>query len=164
MHKPRAVLLVGVLAVVAFALYKAKGDLMDFLGIAKEAGKKYNLDPLLILAIAKAESGLKVSAINRNNNGTYDYGLMQVNSINLDFVGATKDTIFNPATNIHAGAKVLDQKRTYIQQKKGTFTTQELISAYNQGEGRLVRSGILNAAYVAKVWLWYGIYRLRGGI
>lgn len=164
MYKPRAVLLVGVLAVVAFALYRAKGDLMDFLQIAKEAGAKYDLDPFLLLAIAKAESGLKISAVNTNRNGTVDYGLMQVNSINLDFVGATKDTIFNPATNIHAGAKVLDQKRTYIQTKKGAFTTQDLISAYNEGEGRLVKSGILNAAYVAKVWFWYGIYKLRGGI
>ena len=164
MHKKRAVLLFGIFAISAIAFYKAKGDIMGFLEIAKEAGDKYNIDPLLLLAIAKAESGLKVNAVNKNSNGTYDYGLMQINSINLGYIEATKDTVFNPRVNIHGGAKLLDQKRTYIQTKKGTFTTQDLISSYNQGEGNLVRKGILNVAYVAKVWFWYGIYKLRGRI
>jgi len=138
----------------------------DFLQIAKDAASKYGLDPLIILAIAKAESNLIASAVSKpNKNGTKDYGLMQINEINLEFVGATKDTILNPKTNIFGGAHLLNHKRTYILQKLGRITTQMLISSYNQGEGATVKRGIMaNAAYVAKVWYWYGIYKLRGGL
>jgi len=165
MHKRRAVLVLGMASVAALAYYIAKGELMSYLSIAKEAGAKYDIDPLLIMALAKAESNLRVSAVNVNSNKTTDYGLMQINSINLEFVGATKDTIFDPTINIHGGAKLLRQKSDYIAGKKGIApSTRELISAYNEGEGRLVKSGIVNLAYVTRVWFWYGIYKLRGGI
>ncbi len=34
----------------------------------------------LLRSIAEAESGLNPAAINRNSNGTYDFGVMQINS------------------------------------------------------------------------------------
>lgn len=44
----------------------------------------YNIHPLLLLAIAKTESGFNRHAINKNKNGTTDYGMFQINSSNLN--------------------------------------------------------------------------------
>jgi len=46
----------------------------------EEAGSQYGISPQLLWSIAKTESNFNPRAINRNSNGTYDYGLMQINS------------------------------------------------------------------------------------
>ena len=45
-----------------------------------EAGSLYGINPLILRAIAKVESNFNPAALHRNTNGTYDYGLMQINS------------------------------------------------------------------------------------
>jgi len=45
-----------------------------------EAGNSYNISPLLLWSIAKHESRFNPAAVNRNRNGTYDFGVMQINS------------------------------------------------------------------------------------
>ncbi|EAU4137181.1 pilus assembly protein, partial [Salmonella enterica] len=60
------------------------------------AGKMYQIDPLLLEAIARHESGLNPRAMNlRNRNGTVDYGLMQVNSSHIPLL-KQKGIIRNP--------------------------------------------------------------------
>ncbi len=49
--------------------------------IREVASKKNFKDVDLLLAIATCESGLKARAYNQNNNGTYDSGIFQFNSI-----------------------------------------------------------------------------------
>ena len=46
----------------------------------EEAGKKYGISPQLLWAIAKTESNFNPTAVNYNKNGSFDYGLMQINS------------------------------------------------------------------------------------
>ncbi len=46
----------------------------------EEAGSLYGINPLILRAIAKVESNFNPTAIHRNTNGTYDFGLMQINS------------------------------------------------------------------------------------
>jgi len=46
----------------------------------EDAGKQYDVSPLILWAISKKESGFNPSAINFNQNGTYDYCHMQINS------------------------------------------------------------------------------------
>jgi len=46
----------------------------------EHAGRYYNVSSELLSAIAWVESGFNPYAINRNRDGTYDYGLMQINS------------------------------------------------------------------------------------
>lgn len=62
-----------------------------------EAENKYGIDFKLILAIIKKESLFDAKSRNRNKNKTYDYGLMQINTCNVDNVKhALKDSIGRP--------------------------------------------------------------------
>lgn len=77
-----------------------------------EAGKRYNVNPKLLESIAKVESSLNPKAMNRSNsNGTYDIGLMQINSTWLsklsEFGISEADLINNPCVNVNVGAWIL---------------------------------------------------------
>lgn len=78
----------------------------------EQAGKQYGVAPQLLYAIAQAESGLNPRAIGRNPGGTYDIGLMQVNSSHLPKLrsfGISEPQLFDPCTNIRVGAWILAQ-------------------------------------------------------
>lgn len=78
----------------------------------EQAGKQYGVAPQLLYAIAQAESGLDPSAIGHNPGGTYDIGLMQVNSSHLGKLrsfGISEPQLFDPCTNIRVGAWILAQ-------------------------------------------------------
>jgi hypothetical protein len=46
-----------------------------------EAGEMYGINPLVLRAIAKVESNFVPETVNKNSNGTFDIGLMQINTI-----------------------------------------------------------------------------------
>jgi soluble lytic murein transglycosylase-like protein len=77
----------------------------------EEAAARYGVNPYMLYAIAKTESNLNPSAINRNNkNGSYDIGLMQINSRWLPTLrkhGIDEAQLWDACTNIHVGAWVL---------------------------------------------------------
>ena len=78
----------------------------------QEAGSRYHVDPALLYAIARTESGLKATAFNRNKNGSMDIGLMQINSSWLPELathGISAHELWNPCVNIHVGAWVLSK-------------------------------------------------------
>lgn len=77
-----------------------------------EAGKKYDVHPMLLKKIATIESGLNPSAICKNTNNTCDYGLMQINSMHLKRLkkyGITEENIMNPRVNIYVGSWLLSE-------------------------------------------------------
>lgn len=91
-----------------------------------EAGQRYNVDPYLLYAIAKQESGLNPKALNKNRNGTIDIGLMQINSTHLPTLAKfniSREALNEPCTNIMVGAWVLASSFS----KKG-------VSWYNVGD------------------------------
>ncbi|MBI5655639.1 MAG: lytic transglycosylase domain-containing protein [Geobacter sp.] len=78
----------------------------------EEAGNKYGISPHLLSAISKGESSFNPVAINYNSNGSYDYGLMQINSSwepTLRKLGIPWGTLADPCTNVMVGAWVLSQ-------------------------------------------------------
>jgi len=73
------------------------------------AGKKYNISPVLLRCIAETESSLNVNAVHKNNDHTYDVGIMQINSFWKDILKERRWelTVKNPCYNIFVGAWIL---------------------------------------------------------
>ena len=70
----------------------------------------YHVPATVILSVIKQENGRNGQAV-PNKNGTYDYGVMQINSIwlkKLAAYGYTKDDLqFNACKNVEAGSWIL---------------------------------------------------------
>jgi len=100
-------------------------------GCWDEAAQRYHLSPGLLYAIAKCESGLRPDVVNgahRARTGSYDIGLMQINSSNLRQLNAhriTEQQLYDACTNIQVGAWILADK---IQRYGFSW---EAVGAYN---------------------------------
>jgi soluble lytic murein transglycosylase-like protein len=76
----------------------------------REAAQRYGVSELLLRAIARTESGENDRALNRNKNGTFDIGRMQINSgwlKQLSRYGITIARLADPCTNVMIGAWIL---------------------------------------------------------
>ena len=106
----------------------------------QEAGEAYGVSPFLLEAIMFVESRGNARAINHNSDGSYDFGLMQINSYWAKPWGLEVWSMLgDPCVNVHAGAYVLaDCIRRYGQ-------TWDAVGCYN---GRSTRKKI---DYVRKV-------------
>jgi soluble lytic murein transglycosylase-like protein len=84
------------------------------------AGARYQIDPLLLKAIAMQESSLNPQAINVNRSKSQhrqiistDYGLMQINSrhlsalFSLKIIASGDELLSNPCLNVQVGAWIL---------------------------------------------------------
>ncbi len=108
-----------------------------------EAAARYGVNAHLLYAIAKTESGLNPRALNRNRNGSYDLGLMQINSHwfpTLHKYGVSEAQLLDPCTSIHVGAWILAQNM----QRLGN--SWEAVGAYN------ARDPVYRLRYAQKVY------------
>lgn len=119
-----------------------------------EAATRYQINPNLLNAIAICESGLRTAVINQTHvmqTGTYDVGLMQVNSANLRRLGTfgiTERNLYNACTNIQVGAWILaDKIRRY-------GLSWEAVGAYNAACTEL-KGKACNAARSKYAWCVY---------
>ena len=74
------------------------------------AAQYHHVNPVILRSIAKVESGYNPRAFNRNPNGTFDYGVMQINSSwfsKLARFGIRPAQLVDPCANIYVGAWIL---------------------------------------------------------
>lgn len=94
----------------------------------EEAGLEYGINPRILQAIARVESQYNPRAINWNKNGTYDFGVMQINSNWYYTLG--KDwwmKLGDPCSNIKGGARILSacmKKYGYSWEAIGCYNSQ----------------------------------------
>ncbi|MCL4492143.1 MAG: lytic transglycosylase domain-containing protein [Nitrospirae bacterium] len=90
-----------------------------------EAGSEYRISDDLLRAIAHHESGNNPGAVNYNKNGSYDYGLMQINSGWYSTLGPRRWAgLGNPCFNTKVGAWILSrciQKHGYTWEAVGCY-------------------------------------------
>lgn len=109
----------------------------------EEAGQRYGVNPALLVAIARTESSMNPNAINRNRNGSYDLGLMQINSSwfpKLRQYGITEQQLQQPCFSIHVGAWIMAQNM----QRYGN--SWDAVGAYNTSHP------VRRIAYAKKVY------------
>ncbi|MGY0195315.1 lytic transglycosylase domain-containing protein [Leptothrix sp. BB-4] len=76
----------------------------------EEAGARHGIAPVLLEAIALQESSMNANARNRNRDGSWDVGLMQINSRwfpTLARYGINPDQLWDPCVSAHVGAWIL---------------------------------------------------------
>ncbi len=123
----------------AFLLLGCPGGAAAF--CFEEAGEIYGISPLLLRAIAEVESNLNPVAINWNANGTYDYGLMQINSSWAQAMGLENwFRLGEPCFNVKVGAWILAR---CIQRYGYTW---EAVGCYNAG------SPAKRAIYIGRIY------------
>lgn len=66
---------------------------------------EYDIPVSLLFSIIYVESSFNPKAINKNSNGTYDYGLMSLNS--KTFKGYSREQLYNIETNLRLGCEYL---------------------------------------------------------
>ncbi len=74
----------------------------------ESAGRTYAIPSKLIEAIAYRESAFDPQTIHRNSNGSFDYGVMQINSWWFNTLGAERwQALSDPCFNVRVGAWIL---------------------------------------------------------
>ena len=111
----------------------------------EEAARRYGISADLLYAIARVESNLNPRAVNRSHlqrTGSYDIGLMQINSGHLRTLsrhGIREADLFEPCTNIHVGAWLLADSFS----RRGA--TWDAVGAYNAACSQLKGKGCIEA-------------------
>jgi len=137
-------------------LFDLRGDVPDpasYDAIIRECAAKYAVDPSLIKAVIRAESGFDPDAVSRSGAR----GLMQLTRRTARSHGVAD--VHDPRQNIHAGARHL---RALLDRFANDRTL--AIAAYNAGAGTISRYGGVppyreTRSYVRKVLRYHREYR-----
>lgn len=119
-----------------------------------DAARAHGLDPWLLYGIAMVESALDPHAINLDHlrrTGSYDIGLMQINSGNLPALaklGVAPEHLWDACASIHVGALILREK---LDRHGDTW---EAVGAYNAACTRL-KGAACRQARMTYAWKVY---------
>ena len=102
----------------------------------QEVGKQYGVDPLMLKTIGIKESGLNPNVRdNKNPNGSYDVGLMQINTRDPEYQKYGYHALkTDPLTSIKAAAETLQDKAKQLKAGGYEVNSFNLFRAYN-GDG-----------------------------
>ncbi|MCY9517234.1 transglycosylase SLT domain-containing protein [Paenibacillus apiarius] len=112
------------------------------------------------LALIKAESNFDAKTVYHNDNGTTDYGLVQMNSRNVGRLAkeirVSNLDVFNPDHNIRLGIEELIECREYWEDTyQGEKLEKAMLLAYNRGRAGSERwidnKGTIDSSYTKKV-------------
>ena len=120
-----------------------------------DAARYHGLDPWLPYAVAYVESTHNPNIISKpNRNGTYDIGLMQINSAHLPTLrryGITQSTLKNACASTYVGAWIMAQNiRRY-------GYSWEAIASYNVGSVNTPKRRQIGYNYARKVYAAYNM-------
>lgn len=135
----------------------SRNETNSIFNVINHTARKYGLNPELIMAVIKTESNFNPNLININDNGTKDYGLMQINSgtapglaETLNINNFTLDMLLDPKINVEMGSYYL---RTLIDGFDGNI--EAALTAYNMGSRKakklLEENGTGKSSYSEKV-------------
>jgi len=127
-----------------------------FFDCFQKAADRYSVPIGLLYAIAKVESDFNPSAINRNTNGSTDYGIMQINSrwfgtLEKNFGISPGYVKGDTCTNINVGAWIL---ATNFWQKGRDWNS---VGAYNAGYSS--KNEAIRRAYSYKIKYYFEYYQ-----
>jgi len=106
----------------------------------EEAGEKYGVSPQLLWAIAKTESCFNPSVVNYNKDGSFDYGLMQVNSSWYGALGHERWVRLGDACyNVQVGAWILSR---CVQRYGYSWTAVGCYNAFSKNKGAVYASRV----------------------
>lgn len=102
----------AVLLAIAVSAFSAQAQArLPYENCFTQAATRFGVDKQILVAIAQTESSLNPAVIGpRNRNGTYDIGIMQINSAwlpTLNKLGIQERDLQGACTNIHVGAWIL---------------------------------------------------------
>lgn len=126
-------------------------DLQDYI---RDLCEQYDVPMSLIIAMIDAESGFASTIVSRTN----DYGLMQINIINHDWlrekIGVTN--MLDPYQNVMSGIYILSDK---LSSNDGDIA--KALMSYNcgaSGARKLWDEGIFTTSYTEKIMKLYDSY------
>lgn len=128
-----------------------------FDALIQDAGRRHNVDPVLIKAVVAAESSFNPRAY-RGEPQIHDasYGLMQTlysTAKGLGY-GGTPEGLYDPATSIEFGTAYLAK-----QLRRYNGNVPYAVAAYNSGTAYMREGTFVNQAYVDRVMRFYAKYR-----
>ncbi len=136
-------IIIAIILILLFGVFKVQNIILKKIYPIKyseyvyQYAEEYNVDPLLVFAIIKAESNFNPNVVSSSNA----IGLMQLMDTTaeelarkLDITFVTKSSLYNPDLNIRLGTKYFsDLLKEYNQ------NTLLALTAYNAGKGTLKR-------------------------
>jgi len=141
-------------------------DLFDRIGLEEGTG------PDLLRAIARRESGFRANSVSPpNNNGTRDYGIMQINEVTARALGVDDPTTLSEGNgrverSIRLAARFIRMLWRELGAQANLYT---VVAAYNAGSPAIRDRGIFNTPYVWTVLYHHQLYtfgsllRQKGG-